>query len=435
MALLALLLAAGLASAGGPAYAGGVAGGGSPPPQETDAGAADPPDAPPTPPPAREKLVWLVLPNASYDSDDKFGVGLRVQVVQPKAGLDPYRAAFMAHAFATTNGYHHHRFRFDLVGLGPQERLRLTGHFAYRAWLNDGYWGVGNATVRDVAYDVDDPEDPARKRYRYALVQPFGQLAARWRLAGPWEVFGSANVRYSVVDATEGSLVAQERPLGIEGGLAVQGIGGVMFDTRDPEITPEKGVQVEVAGRVVTGTYTFGGPFASARGWVSLGPRLVLAQRLMGEYLFGAVPFYEMVHWGGAVPIAGFGGADTLRGVNFGRWRGPGKAVSNTELRVDVLEHGALGKPLRWQLVPFVDAGTVWGHGDFDTDGAPYTPGPDGTDGSAAALRLHPAGGAGVRAIWAESLVGRVDVGVSEDLTDQGSAPDVGFYLVFDHLF
>ncbi len=411
--IAAALLTCTVALADEPAAAGGVAGGESPPP--------------------KEKLVWLVLPNASYDSDDKFGVGLRVQVVQPRAGLDPYRSAFMAHAFATTNGYHHHRFRFDLVGLGAEERLRLTGHFAYRAWLNDGYWGVGNDTVRDVAYDVDDPDDPARKRYRYSLVQPFGQLAARWRVAGPLEVFGSANVRYSLVDATESSLVAEEQPYGIDGGLAVQGIAGAMWDTREPEITPERGVQLEAAGRVVTGAYTFGGPFVSARGWVTLGPRVVLAQRVMGEHLFGRVPFYEMVHWGGAVPIAGFGGADTLRGVNFGRWRGPGKAVSNTELRLDVLEHGALGKPLRWQLVPFVDAGTVWGEGEFGADA--HTPGPDGSDVAREALRIHPAGGAGVRAIWAESLVGRVDVGVSEDLTNEGSASDVGFYLVFDHLF
>lgn len=372
--------------------------------------------------PARAKLRWLVLPNLSYDSDDKLGLGVRAEIIQPRAGLDPYRSSFVVHLFATTNGYHHHRFRFDLVGLGPEERMRVTGHFAFRAWLNDGYWGIGNGTEREAVYDDAAPDDPDRKRYRYSLVQPFGQVALRHAVAGPLSLYGSVNVRYSVVDATAGSLLAEQTPLGTDGGLGVQLIAGALWDTREPEVTPDQGWLLEVAGRGVTGAYTFGGPFVSARAWARLAPGVVVAQRVMGEWLFGEVPFYEMVFWGGVVPIPGMGGADTLRGVAFGRWRGPGKAVSNTELRLDVLRHRALKQELRWQLVPFVDLGAVWGSGDDATAPDPTWP-------------VHPAVGGGIRAIWGETIVGRVDAGVSPDLTDEGPALGWGLYLVFDHLF
>lgn len=377
--------------------------------------------------PKPEKLRWLILPNVSYDSDDKLGLGARAEIIQPREGLDPYRSSFVLHGFATTNGYHHHRFRFDVVGLGPKERMRVTGHFAFRAWLNDGYWGIGNGTEREVAYENAGPDDPDRKRYRYSLIQPFGQVALRHAVgsngeAGPLSLYGSVNVRYSLVDATAGSLLAEQQPLGMDGGLGVQLIAGVLWDTREPEVSPDSGWLLEAAGRGVTGAYTFGGPFVSARVWGRLAPGVVVAQRVMGEWLFGDVPFYEMVFWGGAVPIPGMGGADTLRGVAFGRWRGPGKAVSNTELRLDVLRHRALKQELRWQLVPFVDLGTVWGSGDDATVASP-------------ALPIHPAVGGGVRAIWGETIVGRVDAGVSPDLTDEGPELQWGLYLVFDHLF
>ena len=169
----------------------------------------------------------------------------------------------------------------------------------------------------------------------------------------------------------------------------------------------------------LTGTYSFGGPFLSARTYVSLGPRVVLAQRVMGEWLFGDVPFYEMVHWGGVVPIAGMGGADSVRGVAFGRWRAPAKAASNTELRVDVFTMKLFKQPLRAQVVPFVDVGTVWGAG---SDELPPIP-------------VHPAVGLGVRAIWAETIVGRLDAAISPDITDEGTTLDWGLYVVFDHMF
>lgn len=375
------------------------------------------------PPADMRPLRAMVLPSMSFDADDGLGFGGRLEVVRREDGVAPYRAAFVVHGYASLRGFHHHRVRFDLVDLGPRQDLRLTGHFAYRAWMNDGYWGVGNGTVRESAYEGDgDADAPERKRYRYTLVQPFGQLGLRKRVGGPLTVYATLNGRMSVLDTYAGSLLEEDAPNGMDGGFTAQLGAGALWDTRDVEVTPTRGWLLEAGGRGVGGAYAFGGPMASVRAWVPVGGRAVLGWRGMAEWLFGDVPFYEMVHWGGALPIAGVGGADTARGIPFGRWRAPGKALYNAELRWDVLAHRAAGEELRWQLVPFVDAVTVWGAGDAADAPPPEVP-------------VHPAGGAGVHLVWAGTMVGRVDVGFGLDETDTGPTWNWGSYVVFDQMF
>jgi hypothetical protein len=72
--------------------------------------------------------------------------------------------------------------------------------------------------------------------------------------------------------------------------------------------------------------------------------------------------------------------------------------------------------------VPFADAGAVWGAGD-----AAKAPPPD--------IPVHPTVGGGVRAIWAETMVGRLDVGAGPDATESGEPWGWGLYLMFDHMF
>ena len=135
----------------------------------------------------------------------------------------------------------------------------------------------------------------------------------------------------------------------------------------------------------------------------------------------------EMTRWGGFEPILGFGGRYTLRGVNAGRWRAPGKAVANVELRLDLFSHKFLKTRLGWQIVPFGDVGVVWGAHELATDPEPAFP-------------LHPAAGLGIRAIMSETFAVRLDVGFAPDairepdgtLTQQ---PNVGLYVTYDQMF
>ncbi len=377
---------------------------------------------------------WFVFPIVSFDTDDGFGFGGRFEVQRVEEGYDPYRASFVIHAYVSLRGYQHHRIRLDLPGLGPRNTLRFSARVAFRQWLNDGYWGIGNGTALEEAFVGDfDRDDSRRKRYRYNLLQPYLFLSLRGDAPGKLNAFGTVTLQYTRVKTYEGSLLAEQQPEGMQGGVALQLSAGLVVDTRTPELAPERGVLAELSLRASPyfpgGTGPFYGPFASLRHFIPVVPdgRFVLAYRVMAEWLFGDVPFYEMTRWGGSVPILGFGGWETLRGVPFGRYRAPGRAIANVEWRIDILRHAFFKSQLRWQLVPFVDVGAVWGAGDDATAGAPDVP-------------LHPAVGLGIHPVLAGSFMGRMDVAIAPERVRgaDGVVRDEfgwGFYLSFDQMF
>jgi hypothetical protein len=421
-------------------------------------------------PAKRKPIRVMVLPNAAFDTDDGFGFGLRAELQKLAPGYEPYQAGFVLHAYMSLRGFHHHRFYVDLPGLGPRHRTRVWIRLAFRQWMNDGYWGVGNGTFRERAFVGSfDKEDPARTRYRYWLMQPYGWFGVRHDLGdSPFALYGSLTLQWTRVSTYAGSVLEEQRPRGMDGGFTAQLLGGFLVDTRSPEIAPDRGFLAEVSARFAPdfpgSAGAYGGPFVSIRGYVGLGGcgapwpgyvtraaqrrkeklagkgkdfplpedpfpgcRAVLAMRAMGEWLVGDVPFFEMTRWGGAMPILGFGGYETLRGAPFGRWRAPGRAIGNVELRIDVVRHRLFREPLRWQLVPFADVGVVWGAGEHATAPAPDFP-------------LHPAVGLGVHLVWAEAFVARVDLAVGPDPIREADgsltqAPNVGFYLMFDQTY
>jgi outer membrane protein assembly factor BamA len=381
----------------------------------------------------RRRFNWYVLPNIAFDTDDGLGFGVRGEIAIPEEGYDPYRVAYVVHLFASLRNYHHHRFRLDRVGLGRNRNLRLTLHVAYRQWGNDGYWGIGPGTAREREFVGDfDRDDPRRKRYRYNLIQPFIHLTLRAELGRNLALFASVNGKWTIVQTYEGSLLEEHQPYGMDGGLTVLLSSGLLYDSRRPEVNPQRGVLAEVSGQWAIpfpwGPGRFGGAFFSVRAFLNPTPWLVLAGRIMAEFLGGQVPFYEMVHWRGSVPIAGFGGFETLRGISFGRFRAPNKAIINTELRFKLGEHPLFRRPLVWQLAVIGDAGAVWGAGSYAT-----TPQHD-------IFPLYAAGGLGVRLVYSEAFVARVDFGMATDpvLEPSGTVSNEfswGIYVVFDHAF
>jgi hypothetical protein len=374
-------------------------------------------------------LSGYLVPISSFDTDDGLGGGLRLELAHRPEGSEPFQSLLVFQSFVSLRGYQQHKLRWDRRGLGRNGDSRLFVHLEWRQWLNDGYWGIGNGTTRELnstELSALDAEDPDRKRYRYTLFQPFAHVGWSSGLGhSPWSVYGAVQPRYSRVETYAGSLLAEEQPFGMAGGFALQLMGGVIFDQREPEIAPRRGWMLEMGGRMVPDldgeAGGFGGPIGVLRHFQPVGDRMVWAHRWMGEYLLGSVPFYEMVHWGGFMPVPGFGGAMTLRGLSLGRWRAPGKAILNSELRVDLVQYPVGSKHhLRLELAPFVDLGTVFGAGEQ----APSNP-------------IHPAAGVGFRVIMDETFVGRLDLGLGYDpvegLSSVREQLSPGMYIFFDH--
>ena len=132
---------------------------------------------------------------------------------------------------------------------------------------------------------------------------------------------------------------------------------------------------------------------------------------------------FEQVHWGSYQPVAGVGGAMTLRGVKFGRWRDKGKAVSSAEARVHVWQHSLLDHQVDWSLAPFTDVIAVFDLQELD--GVPVP---------------HAGAGIGLRVVLDEMVTARVDAGVGTDPIEEedGSVTQeasFGMYVVLGNSF
>lgn len=118
-------------------------------------------------------------------------------------------------------------------------------------------------------------------------------------------------------------------------------------DTRDYYMNPTKGfywrASAETAGRLLGGSYTFSKYQGEGSTYREVRPNQVFAVRLSGGTSTGALPPHEQYR---------IGGAETLRGYNYGEFYGDSMLLANAEYRFRILK-GVQG-------VVFVDTGGIW---------------------------------------------------------------------------
>ena len=195
--------------------------------------------------------------------------------------------------------------------------------------------------------------------------------------------------------------------------------GGLLWDSRDHEFAPTRGMFHEISLRGSPGVpFAFGGVNMTGRAYWSLWrPYLVVATRLMADLLFGEVPFYELSRHGGLFPGNAPGGNTAVRGVPVGRYHGRAKVLGNLELRAKVLPFSLFGQRFNLGALAFIDGGRVWA--DYRTITR--------FDGSSAGLKVGV--GAGLRLQWGETFMIRADAAWSPD------ADPIGVYIEVNHIF
>jgi hypothetical protein len=223
-----------------------------------------------------------------------------------------------------------------------------------------------------------------------------------------------AELQADRIRRSDDSLLAQERP--DDEGWVRRGsvLGGMTWDSRDNEWSPTWGglheVTVAAAGPWAGASATYGRVDATFRWYRPLGtPKLVFAQRLTFDALFGDVPLFELGRFGGLIPVEGIGGRDAGRGFFRRRHAAPVKGLASTELRWQPFEWAIRRRTLGLGFKGFADLGEV-----FQPDGIL-------ADG------LRVAGGGGLYFVWDRFFVFRGDFAVSPE----------GFqwYVVSGHAF
>jgi len=197
---------------------------------------------------------------------------------------------------------------------------------------------------------------------------------------------------------------------------------GLVYDTRDLESDPGKGVFAEVTNELSLkawgSQYTFNKTFAQIRVYKRLFPsvfkKLVFAMRGGIAGLNGNAPFYEyMEEWsteGGVYDVVG--GRFTLRGYKQSRFVSNYLDFINTEVRMRFAQVTLLKQHLAFSAVPFFDIGGV---GDTPSHLFGYS------------ANYHYAEGLGLRIAWNINTVLRFDYAVSKE--------DAQFFFQFGHAF
>ncbi|MBL7111456.1 MAG: hypothetical protein ISS19_05905 [Bacteroidales bacterium] len=233
----------------------------------------------------------------------------------------------------------------------------------------------------------------------------------------------------------------------INGGSHTLLKGGVIFDTRDNEPNPMKGIWTEF---IVVGAPSFLSNrdlsyiklAITHRQYFTIIPRnLNFAYRLSYQgRLFGDIPSYMLPFVFNCPPSFtrdGVGGSKTVRGVLRNRIVGDGFVYANTELRWKFVHFTFLGQNWYLALSTFLDAGMVVQKHDFTkptfTDitinGQTYTPQdffPDENES------LHLGYGAGLHIALNQNFIIAVDYGMTFRPEDDGTkAPYIGLNFLF----
>lgn len=216
---------------------------------------------------------------------------------------------------------------------------------------------------------------------------------------------------------------------------------GIIYDSRDNEPNPNKGVWSEI---LISAAPKFAGDgnFGFAKLAVThrqyfpiIKNKFSLACQLAWQgTLGGKVPFYLQPYmirsFAKTTTIDGLGGARNLRGVLRNRVVGDGLAYGNLEFRYKILRFHWIKQNFYLGLNAFADAGMVVQKIEIDKSGIPIE-----VDQSKyfnnSKETLHTCVGGGLRVVMNENFIIAADYGVALDTRDGKSGTYVGFGYLF----
>jgi len=291
--------------------------------------------------------------------------------------------------------------------LGSPLRLQLRPSYTYE--LID-YFGMGNASATNA------PPGASGDYFQYERGHPQLDVDVKWRIVD--HVAGRVGFRYilNTIATAANSKLMDDRTNGPNHVRALVGFTGshavalfkygLQWDSRDNETSTHDGFLHTIDVKLSPGgtrmfPFRYGEATLNLRAFIPvLKPRLTLALRVVGDWLFGNPPFYELARYDDTYAI---GGAKGVRGVPAQRYYGKLKAFGNVELRIEVFAFRALGKAMVLGVIPFFDAGRVW---------ADRRPHPD-LDGRGFGLKYG--AGSGISLQSGPSFVLRADIAASPD--------------------
>lgn len=422
--------------------------------------------------PQKIKKGWTLgaLPTISYDTDVGFQYGVLANFFNYGDGstYPEYLQSVYLEWSRTTKGSGINRFYFDSEYLIPN--IRLTADVSYLTEQTMHFFGFnGYDAVYNASWEDETQQDyVSRVFYRHdrkifrimtsfqgSILKNYDRF--RWLTGFAYydNKIGSVDIDRLNDGKSEDDRLPEEAglydkyvdwgvlsPAEAEGNKTTYLKAGLVFDSRDYEAFPTKGIWAEAVysyapGFLGDGKYEYSKLTITFRQYLSLGSKSrVVAYRLLYQgTMSGTVPFHMQPH---IVPTImtgatsqGLGGSRTLRGIMRNRIVGDGIVLGNAEFRWRFLNATVFKQNLYLGTNIFADAGMVvdkiavdvsqdiMGAEQFDDYFAP------GTDG------MHISGGLGLKVGLNENFVVSVDYGLAADKRDGKS----GIYIALNWLY
>lgn len=363
----------------------------------------------------REGIFFTGLPYFSSDPLNGFGFGgtgylfFNGDRSDPLFAFAPYRARLGLTLQAATGNSQDYKAKLDMPYiLDTPWSLRVDA--VYSNSPNNLYFGLTEATLADLPQgsyanyakalatirpgqtgEAAEVADVLKHRFleREWMLNVKGERVlfdGNWRLLMGYEIqhLSYQTFENTPVDGTDAtgakrsvpngqSLLrqdaAQGKVYGIDGGLVSLIQTSLIYDTRDFEPDPTKGMVAELSNEFsapwIGSNFFFDKILLQFKHyhaiWPEALPHTILASRLgYGTILGDQAPFFEFQdQWSPDGSVKGLGGSQTLRGYKANRLLGRTVAYGTLELRHKLGEVEFWGQNFSLGVAPFVDIGTI----------------------------------------------------------------------------
>lgn len=359
---------------------------------------------------------WGGVPAINYNADEGFGYGMIFDIFNyAKGGYSPYYFKIDNQIFFTTGGKQDHTIFFDspyILGNG----FRISVRTRYKKEKFQPYYGLGNDSEFDPSYiEVDEDGnslDSLHGKHYYTfnseqiifytnilkalkyredgrpLISVLGGLGF-YQLGCGANDNGGIPTKFEE-DLNAGILKKRDTDKSFNDYLKF----GLVYDSRDNEPAPNRGVWTDIVGEWYTGLIDSDNDFLrltlTDRRYFTLRKNLVYANRIIVENIFGEAPLLLYYPLGGSFRIdEGVGGYRSIRGAYKNRYVGSAKFIMNMELRYRFYDFQFAGQDFYLTANAFFDFGRVWHENDLKGD---FT-------------NLHTGKGGGVHIGWNENFI------------------------------
>ncbi len=318
-----------------------------------------------------ENWTDLGYPKLFYTPRDGLTGGIYYAQMHPPGYRDwfdpqPYRASIALDGQISTSGSYKLGLYARMPNILPGWRFTMEAETRRRARQN--YFGVGNRTERDGGNVTDAQPHYYHTDHRRTLLR--GEIQKR--VVPHLRVLGGFHAERWQFDTLPGvSLLGTQANSGLSLPLGtptadVSARLGLVFDTRNDEIAPMRGILLEaifgVADSTVAGALSYTRTTLSASGFWSPSEQLTLAGRVLAQAMTGspALGSYMLIE-ASDKSFEGYGGWRSNRGLAGLRYMGEDLLFANLETRYQVVGERHV---VAASLLGFIDVGRVFQPGE-----------------------------------------------------------------------